>query len=121
MNAVLAQSAVALGLILLGALTRRGFETMVEYTAPVFWFFFLLTVASLIVLRRTDPQRNRPFRVPGYPVTPIVFCGVAAYLLYSSVRYAGVGALVGLVVLASGVFVMRLTAGVTPGPGETAS
>ncbi|HET9489878.1 MAG TPA: amino acid permease [Methylomirabilota bacterium] len=117
-NAVLAQSAVALALVLLGALTRRGFETMVEYTAPVFWFFFLLTVASLFVLRRTDPHRSRPFRVPGYPATPAVFCLVAVYLLYSSVRYAGVGALVGLVVLASGVFVMRVTAGVTPGPGE---
>jgi amino acid transporter len=117
-NAVLAQSAVALALVLLGALTRRGFETMVEYTAPVFWFFFLLTVASLFVLRRTDPHRSRPFRVPGYPATPAVFCLVAVYLLYSSVRYAGVGALVGLVVLASGVFVMRATAGVTPGPGE---
>ncbi|MGH7308983.1 MAG: APC family permease [Candidatus Rokuibacteriota bacterium] len=115
-NAVLAQGAVALALVLLGALTRHGFKTMVEYTAPVFWFFFLLTVASLIVLRRSDPKRPRPFRVPGYPVTPLVFCGVAAYLLYSSVRYAGVGAVVGLAVLATGVLVMCLTAGRTAGP-----
>ncbi len=112
-NAVLVQGAIAAALVLLGALTRRGFETMVEYTAPVFWFFFLLTVASLIVLRRSDPNRPRPFRVPGYPVTPLIFCGVAAYLLYSSVRYAGVGAVVGLVVLATGVLVMHLTAGRT--------
>jgi amino acid transporter len=119
-NAVLVQGAIAGALVLLGALTRRGFETMVEYTAPVFWFFFLLTVASLIVLRRSDPNRLRPFRVPGYPVTPVVFCVVAAYLLYSSVRYAGVGAVVGLVVLATGVLVMRLTAGRTASqnPGE---
>jgi amino acid transporter len=119
-NAVLVQGAIAGALVLLGAQTRRGFETMVEYTAPVFWLFFLLTVASVIVLRRSDPHRPRPFRVPGYPVTPVVFCVVAAYLLYSSVRYAGVGAVVGLVVLAIGVIVMRLTAGRTAGhnPGE---
>jgi basic amino acid/polyamine antiporter, APA family len=120
-NAVMVQGAVALALVVLGAGTRRGFETMVEYTAPVFWFFFLLTVASVIVLRRSDPHRPRPFRVPGYPVTPIFFCVVAAYLLYSSVRYAGVGAMVGLVVLAIGVLVMRITVGSTAGrnQGET--
>jgi basic amino acid/polyamine antiporter, APA family len=122
-NAVLVQGAVALALVVFGALARRGFETMVEYTAPVFWFFFLLTVASVIVLRRSDPNRHRPFRVPGYPATPIIFCVVAAYLLYSSVRYAGVGAVVGLVVLAIGVLVMRLTAGSSAGrnQGETSS
>jgi amino acid transporter len=122
-NAVLVQGAVALALVVLGALARRGFETMVEYTAPVFWFFFLLTVASVIVLRRSDPDRHRPFRVPGYPVTPIIFCVVAAYLFYSSVRYAGVGAVVGLVVLAIGVLVMRLTTGSSAGrnQGETSS
>jgi amino acid transporter len=122
-NAVLVQGAIALSLVLLGAVTRRGFETMVEYTAPVFWLFFLLTGASLIVLRRADPHRLRPFRVPGYPATPVIFCLVAAYLLYSAVRYAGTGAMVGLVVLAAGVVVMRLTAGGTAGrnPGEGTS
>lgn len=42
-SALLAQSAIALILVLLGTTTRRGFETMVDYTAPAFWFFFFLT------------------------------------------------------------------------------
>src|SRR5690606_35184130 len=60
--ALLAQGAVALLLIALGALSRRGFETMVEYTAPVFWSFFLLTGVSLFVLRGREPRQARPFR-----------------------------------------------------------
>ena len=45
---------------------------MVDYTNPVFWFFFTLVGASLIVLRVRDPGAARPFRVPLYPVTPII-------------------------------------------------
>ena len=105
-NALLAQGAIALALVFLGSITRTGFQTMVEYTAPVFWFFFLLTGLSLFVLRRRDADRPRAFRVPLYPLTPILFVLTSAYLLYSSVAYTGIGALVGIAVLACGVPVL---------------
>jgi len=107
-NALLVQGGVALALVLLGALTRKGFETMVEYTAPVFWLFFFLVGVSVFVLRRREPDAPRPFRVPLYPVTPILFCATCAYLLYSSLAYTGAGALVGLGVLATGAIVLAL-------------
>lgn len=102
-NALLVQGAIALVLVGLGATTRKGFETMVDYTAPVFWFFFLLAGVALFVLRARDPNVERPFRVPLYPLTPILFCAMCAYLLYSSIVYTGIGAAVGLAVLAAGL------------------
>jgi basic amino acid/polyamine antiporter, APA family len=102
-NALLVQGTLSLALVGVGAITRRGFETMVEYTAPVFWFFFLLTGISLLVLRRREPDVVRPFRVPLYPLTPLLFCATCAYLLYSSLAYTGAGALVGVAVLATGL------------------
>ncbi|HEX9930678.1 MAG TPA: amino acid permease [Pyrinomonadaceae bacterium] len=107
-NAFLAQGAVALLLIGLGVLTRKGFETIVEYTAPVFWTFFLLTGISLFVLRRKEPNVERPFRVPLYPLTPLVFCLTSLYLLYSSLAYTGAGALIGVVVLVIGAILLAL-------------
>ncbi|MDX1549178.1 MAG: amino acid permease [Lysobacter spongiicola] len=104
--ALVVQATIALLLVLLGTLTREGFATMVEYTAPVFWLFFLLTGVSLFVLRHRMPGLARPFRVPLYPLTPLVFCATCAYLLYASLRHTGVGALVGLGVLATGVLVL---------------
>lgn len=101
-NALVIQSLIILLLILFGAVRRKGFETMVDYTAPVFWMFFLLTTVSLIRLRRIDP-RPRPFAVPLYPLTPVFFAVVCAYLLYSSVMYTGIGALVGLAVVCTGI------------------
>jgi amino acid transporter len=82
---------------------------MVEYTAPIFWGFFLLTGISLFVLRVREPDIERPFMVPGYPVTPFLFCASSAYLLYSSLMYTGVGAMVGLAVLAVGVIPLALS------------
>lgn len=107
-TALLVQAAIALALVLLGALTRQGFTTMVEYTAPVFWLFFLLTGLSLFVLRIRAPDAPRPFRVPLYPFTPIAFCAMCAYLLYASVRHTGIGAWVGVAVLAVGGVVLLL-------------
>jgi len=105
-HALLLQAAIALVLVFLGTLTRKGFETMVDYTAPIFWFFFLLSGISLMVLRIREPNIVRPFRVPFYPFTPLLFCAVCGYLLYSSLAYTGVGAVAGVLVVAAGIPVL---------------
>jgi amino acid transporter len=100
-NALIVQAAVALALVVAGAFAAK-IETMVEYTMPVFWFFFMLVGVGLFVLRAKDPATPRPFKVPLYPVTPIIFVATCAYLLYSSLAYVRTGAWVGLGVLAVG-------------------
>jgi amino acid transporter len=102
-NALLVQGGIALALVGVGAWTRQGFESMVDYTAPVFWLFFGLAGASLFVLRRTEPEVPRPFEVPLYPLTPIAFCVACAYMLWSSLAYTGIGALLGVGVLLVGL------------------
>jgi amino acid transporter len=102
-SALLVQGAIAALLILLAAADRHHFENVVAYMSPAFWSFMLLTGLSLYVLRRREPDAPRPFRVPLYPLTPALLCLSAAYLLYSSIRYAGIGALVGAGVLVAGV------------------
>lgn len=105
-NALIAQAAVALMLVVAGAFARDGFALVVEYTAPVFWLFLLLTGIGLFVLRRRYPAIERPFRVPLYPVTPAIFCLTTAYLLWSSLAYTGWGALAGCAVLGAGAVLL---------------
>ena len=111
-NALLVQGAISLALVGLASLTPDGFQTMVGYTAPAFWLFFLLTGISLFLLRRQPPANADPFRVPLYPLTPIVFCAACAWMLYSSFNYAmsldpgSIGAMVGIAMLASGIPVL---------------
>ena len=116
--AVVTQGAVALLLVGWGAWQGTGFAAMVDYMAPVYWLFLLLTGLALIRLRRTQPNVQRPYRVPLYPIVPLIFAAGCAYVLYSSVRYVGwTGCLLSFGVLAFGLvvrWVMRLgTAGRT--------
>ena len=82
------QACISVGLIALGMREADGFAAMVEFTAPMFWSFLLLVGLALLWLRRTDPLGPRPFRVPLYPFTPLVFCAACGFLAYSSVMYA---------------------------------
>jgi amino acid transporter len=111
-NALLVQGAISLALVGLASFTPDGFQTMVAYTAPAFWLFFMLTGISLFLLRRQPPANADPFRVPFYPVTPVLFAAACAWMLYSSFNYAmsldpgSIGAMVGIAMLASGVPVL---------------
>jgi APA family basic amino acid/polyamine antiporter len=115
-NALLAQGGVALALVLLGTLTPEhggrvfstGFTMMVAYTTPVFWFFFLMVGLSLFVLRKKEGQTVRPFEVPLYPLTPLLFCAICLYMLWSSLAYTRAGAWVGVAVLFAGVPLLLL-------------
>ncbi|MBM3363790.1 MAG: amino acid permease [Betaproteobacteria bacterium] len=82
------QGLISIALILLGTQEADGFSAMVEFTAPVFWAFLFLVGVSVIWLRQTDSQAQRPFKVPLYPVLPLVFCAACAWLTYSSITYA---------------------------------
>lgn len=107
-NALLVQGAIALLLVVFGAVTKQGITTMVEYTAPVFWFFLALTGISLFVFRYREQDSGLPFRAPFYPFTPIVFVLTSLYMLYSSLTYTGIGALLGVGILLAGIPVLLL-------------
>jgi amino acid transporter len=91
----------------------------VAYTAPVFWLFFLLTGLAFFELRRKDPDVLRPFKVPFYPITPILFCATCTYLLYSSLAFARAGAFVGVAVLVAGAIVLAFHRARAPQPDES--
>ncbi len=105
------QSVLSLALVIFGIWQTDGFEVMVEFTAPVFWFFLFLVGLSLFVLRLKDPDAVRPFKVPFYPLVPILFCLTSAYLTYSSITYAASknAVHISLIVMALGVVALIFT------------
>jgi amino acid transporter len=102
-NSLILQMLIALAVVGLAILTRQGFETVVEFTAPVFWSFVLMVGLSLFILRYRQPDLPRPYRVPLYPWLPLSFVAMTAWMLWSSLAYTGLGALVGVAVLAVGL------------------
>jgi len=64
--------------------------------------FVTLTVLGVIVTRVRHPERARPFRVPLYPLTPLVFVAVTGWTIVESIRYAQEVALFGVATIAAG-------------------
>ena len=114
-NALRVQCIAALLLVSIGSWSGSGFKTMVEFTAPVFWLFFLLSGVSLFVLRVREPDTARPFKVPLFPLLPLLFCAMCVYMLWASLSYVHSksfggwnAAWIGVAVLAIGVVLLML-------------
>jgi amino acid transporter len=102
-NALILQCVIALALVIFGSVMRDGFEAMVAYTAPVFWFFLLLVAISVFVFRRRDAGAKLPYRMPFYPLPPILFGLACLWMIYSAIAYAGIGSILGVAVLLLGL------------------
>ena len=63
-------------------------------------------VAGVLILRRREPETERPFRVPLYPLLPILFLALAIWMLISTVQYKW-QATIGSVILATIIWALK--------------
>lgn len=105
-RAVLAEGGFAMLLVALGGFAQSGFNAMVDYMTPVYWFFITLSIGALVVLRRRYPDAPRPVKTPLYPLFPAVFIVISVYMFGASLVDLGVGALYGAGVMGLGVVVL---------------
>lgn len=91
-------------------LSARSFEQLTDGFVIGLFPFYALAVAGVFVLRKKEPELVRPYRVPLYPVTPIIFLvGVTAVMIGAMEDAADTTALaVGLVVLGIPIGVVRV-------------
>lgn len=93
--ALIVQGVISLAIVLIAG----SFIDTILYAAPAVWLFFFATGVSVYVLRRKEPDRPRPYKVLGYPFTPLIFCGCCVFMFYSCVTYSLANKPVGLIVL----------------------
>lgn len=89
--------------------TRGDLGALLSGVVFADWIFFGLGGASVLVLRRTRPNAERPYRSLGYPVLPALFVVAAAVGIVSAVVAAPKTSLFGTVLLLAGVVVFYLT------------
>lgn len=94
-TALLLQGTLSVCIVLLAG----SFIGTILYSAPAVWLFFMGTGVSLFVLRKREGERERPFRVVGYPLVPALFCLACIFMFYGSISYAFVQRPVGLMVM----------------------
>jgi basic amino acid/polyamine antiporter, APA family len=96
--AILFQLAVA-NLLLL----TRSFEAVLDFIQFSLTFCSFFTVLGVIKMRITHPNMARPYRAWGYPVTPLVFLIVTAFVMYYLVVNRPLQSLAGIVMMLSGL------------------
>ena len=103
-----AAALVVQGIWAMALLVTGRYGALLDYVVFCDWIFFGLAVVSLFVLRRRDhaagvPEPEDGFRVPGWPVAPLLFILAAAYVVMGSIASNPGNALLGVGILGLGV------------------
>lgn len=86
-------------------LFTRSFEAVLDFIQFALLFCSFFTVAGVIKLRITDPDRPRPYRAWGYPVTPLIFLLVTGFMMYYLLTERPVQSLSGMLVMLAGLLI----------------
>ena len=86
-RAMLLQSIVTLVLIYVFGRIDDGVANLVAASAPYFWFFLGIAVVSLMVCRVRFKGQFGGYRIPLYPVLPLVFLAACVFMIYRSLLY----------------------------------
>ena len=90
-------------------LLTQSFEAVLDFIQFSLLACSFLTVLGVIKLRITRPDLPRPYRAWGYPVTPLVFLAVTAFMMYYLVTQRPVQSFIGVLMMASGLAVYYLS------------
>ena len=101
--AILAQGIWAAVLLVSGS-----YESLLDYAIFAIWLSYGMMVAGVIVLRIKRPDLPRPYRVWGYPVTPVAFVAITCWFLVNMLVTRPTPSLTALLLIASGVPVYLL-------------
>jgi APA family basic amino acid/polyamine antiporter len=80
-----------------------SFEQLLAYVVFMSWLWFALAALAIFVYRRRDPTGRRPFRTPGYPVTPAAFVVAALVVVANTIVAQPLQSTIGIAFALAGV------------------
>ena len=109
--------------LVVGLIITSTFDSIVNYIGFILSLSAFMTVAGVFVLRRAEPQLPRPYRVWGYPVTPLIFLAVTGWMMFFVVKQRPMVLAAGAATLAAGLVVYFVNQALAPSaaPGYDAS
>ena len=103
------KSAVPVAAIILQAIwasvlaVSGTFDQLTDCVVFAGWIFYAATTSSVFVLRKKFPDMPRSYRTVGYPIVPLIFIGVAIWLIVNTLTTNPIESLVGIVLIAAGL------------------
>lgn len=97
-NALILECILAIAYIFSGT-----FNTLTDLLVFVLWIFFVMGVFSIFILRKKVPADKRPYKVPLYPITPIVGILGGVYIIYSTIVAEPLNSIIGIAIALIGL------------------
>jgi len=91
-----ANSLMAISILAILYILSGSFNTLTDLTVFILWIFFVMTVAGIFILRRRRDIRRPAYRVPLYPIVPLIGILGGSYILYSTLISSPVNSLIGI-------------------------
>lgn len=92
------QILIAIVMIFMG-----GFNVLTNMLIFVIWIFYTMVFVAVIKLRQSEPELERPYKVPGYPIVPIIAIIGGVFILIMTLITQFKLAMVGIVMTALGI------------------
>lgn len=97
-NSLIIQSILAVIYIISGT-----FNTLTDMLVFVLWIFFTMGVYGVFILRKKYPNNKNLYKVPFYPITPIVGIVGGTYILISTVMSSPLNSIIGIAITLLGL------------------
>ncbi|MDR0300126.1 MAG: amino acid permease [Streptococcaceae bacterium] len=101
-NSGLLQMSIAIIMLGLSLFSTNAFNSLTDLTIFVIWIFYALMFIAVFVLRKKEPTLTRPYKVPLYPVIPIIAVIGAVFILMMTLIEQFNIAMLGIIVTATG-------------------
>ena len=90
-NALILQTIIAILFVITGT-----FNSITDLTIFVIWIFFTLGVFGVFILRRKMPRDKKLYKVPLYPLVPILGLMGGSYLMFVTIKESFASAMLGI-------------------------
>ena len=102
-RALLFNLIITLGMILLLDYKPETIDSLLYFTSGVVWVFFSLIVGSVFIFRQRNKGGKIPFKIPFYPLPPLVFIVMSAVMFKASLDYKYFETGIGILILCVGI------------------
>lgn len=103
-NSIPHNSAFLILIISIVMIFSKQFDMLTDLLLFVIWFFYTATFCAVLVLRKKEPELERPYKVPLYPIIPFIAILGGAYILINTLFTQTTLALGGIVLTLIGLF-----------------
>ncbi|MGN8981261.1 APC family permease [Enterococcus villorum] len=80
-----------------------GFDMLTDMLVFVIWIFYTMVFIGVIILRKTEPSLKRPYKVPLYPIIPLIAIIGGGFIVVSTLLTQTFLALSGIAMTLAGI------------------